>query len=70
MPRIVSEVPSARYVIVGDGGDREHLMRLAAASPVADAITFLGALSEGDEKFDCYSRCAVFASHPSAKGSE
>ena len=60
MPRIVSDVPGARYVIVGDGRDREHLLRLAAASPVADAVTFLGALSD-DEKFDCYRRCAVFA---------
>ena len=60
MPRIVSEVPGTRYVIVGDGEDEEHLMALAAESPVADAITFLGALT-GDDKFDCYSRCDVFA---------
>ena len=60
MPRIVSEVPGTRYVIVGDGEYREHLTRLADASPVADAITFLGALND-DEKFDCYSRCDVFA---------
>ena len=60
MPRIVSEAPGTRYVIVGDGPDGEHLVRLAAASPVADAITFLGALSD-DAKFDCYSRCDVFA---------
>ena len=60
MPRIVSEAPGARYLIVGDGPDREHLMRLAAASPVADAITFLGALSN-DDKFDCFSRSNVFA---------
>ena len=60
MPRIVGEVPGTRYVIVGDGEDREHLMRLATESPVADSITFLGALT-GDDKFDCYSRCDVFA---------
>ena len=60
MPRIVSEAPGTRYVIVGDGGDREHLMRLAAESDVAGAITFLGPLTD-DEKFDCYSRCDVFA---------
>jgi phosphatidylinositol alpha-1,6-mannosyltransferase len=60
MPRIVSEVPGTRYVIVGDGAYREHLTWLADASPVADAITFLGALND-DEKFDCYSRCDVFA---------
>ena len=60
MPRIVAEVPGTRYVIVGDGEDREHLMRLATESPVAAAITFLGALT-GDDKFDCYGRCDVFA---------
>ena len=60
LPRIVAEVPGTRYVVVGDGEDREHLMQLAAESPVADAITFLGALT-GDDKFDCYSRCDVFA---------
>ena len=60
MPRVVSEVPGARYAIVGDGRDRDHLERLAAGSPVADAITFLGALY-GDEKLECYDRCDVFA---------
>ena len=60
LPRIVAEVPGTRYVVVGDGEDREHLVQLAAESPVADAITFLGALT-GDDKFDCYSRCDVFA---------
>ena len=60
LPRIIAEVPGTRYVIVGDGEDREHLMQLAAESPVADAITFRGALT-GDDKFDCYSRCDVFA---------
>ena len=59
MPRIVAETPGTRYVIVGDGPDREHLMRLAAESPVADAITFLGAAND-DEKFECYGRCDVF----------
>ena len=60
MPRIVADVPGARYVIVGDGDDREHLARLAAESPAAGAITFLGALTD-DENFECYSRCDVFA---------
>ena len=60
MPRIVSEVPGTRYVVVGDGQDREQLVRLAAQSPAAAAITFLGELTD-DEKFDCYRRCDVFA---------
>ena len=60
MPRILSEVPGTQYVIVGDGQYREHLMRLATASPARDSITFLGALTD-EEKFECYNRCDVFA---------
>ena len=66
MPRIVSEAPGTRYVIVGGGahGDDavhgEELRQLGAESPVADAITFLGPLPD-DEKFDCFRRCDVYA---------
>ena len=59
MPAIVSEVPGTRYIIVGDGGDRDRLRRLVAESPAKDSILFLGPLT-GDEKFECYSRCDVF----------
>ena len=66
MPRIVSEVPGTCYVIVGggahgqDAAHAEELMQLGTASPVADAITFLGSLPD-DEKFDCFRRCDVYA---------
>ena len=60
MPRIVSEAPDTRYVIVGDGSDRERLRRLAYESPAKDSIAFLGYLTE-EEKFECYSRCDIFA---------
>ena len=60
MPRILSEVPGTQYVVVGDGPCREHLSRLAQASPAAQNITFLGALTD-EEKFECYRRCHVFA---------
>ena len=60
MPAIVRRVPGTRYVIVGDGEDRDRLHSVASRSPVRDSITFLGALT-GDKKFECYSRCDVFA---------
>ena len=60
MPRIVSEIPDARYVVVGDGSYRDYLTRLAYASLAKDAITFLGYLTM-EEKFECYRRCDIFA---------
>lgn len=66
MPRIVSEVPGTRYVIVGGGAHgrdavhEEELRQLGAESPAAGAITFLGPLSD-DEKLDCFRRCDVYA---------
>ena len=60
MPQIVAEVPGTRYIIVGDGEDEGHLKRMAANSPARDAITFLGPLT-GDDKFECYARCDLFA---------
>ena len=59
MPRILANVPDARYVIVGDGGYRESLMSLAKASPARDVITFTGAVTDY-EKFNHYNNCRVF----------
>ena len=59
MPRILAKVPDARYVIVGDGDYRGHLISLAKASPARDAITFTGAVTDS-EKFDYYNSCDVF----------
>ncbi len=63
MPKVVSRFPNARYIIVGAGIDEAELRQLAADSPAADSITFMGPLT-GDEKFECFQRCDVFA-HPS-----
>lgn len=60
MPAIVREVPRARYVVVGDGGDGERLRGIVSRSPAKCAVTFLGPLT-GDRKFECYDRCDVFA---------
>ena len=59
MPLIMAEIPEARYVIGGDGGDRDRLRQLANASPAKESITFLGRISE-KEKHECYKRCDVF----------
>ncbi len=60
MPIIVSKIPDARYVVVGSGMNEPHLRRLAASMSARDSITFLGPLT-GDEKFECFDRCDVFA---------
>ncbi len=59
MPYIVSEVPEAKYVIVGDGQDRKILEDIASESPVRENIMFLGSLI-GYEKFNWYARCDIF----------
>ena len=60
MPDIVSSVPEARFLIGGDGPDRNRLKQLAAASSAREAISFLGSLTE-EGKFECYHRCCIFA---------
>ena len=59
MPRVLSSVPEARLVIVGDGPERGYLENLARESPVRNHINFLGRLRD-DEKFACYQKCDVF----------
>ena len=60
MPRILDAVPGARYAIAGTGEDEHRIRRLIAESPARDSITMLGQVT-GDEKLECYARCAVFA---------
>ena len=67
MPRILSEVPNTRYVVVGDGEYREELMRLACASPARDSIVFLGTVTDA-EKLECYERCSVFVMPSEVEG--
>ena len=60
MPRIMASVPDARLAIAGIGDEGEQLRQLVADSPARDSITMLG-LVYGDEKFECFARCALFA---------
>jgi phosphatidyl-myo-inositol dimannoside synthase len=47
MPRIRRHVPDASLLIVGDGPDRDRLVRLAGAAPNG-SVVFAGQVSEGD----------------------
>ena len=60
MPRIVSEIPSARFAIAGSGEDESRLRRMIAKSPASDSIAMLGRVT-GDQKLECYARAALFA---------
>lgn len=42
MPRVLSQIPNAFYVVVGDGTDRMRLHSLAEALGVADHVLFAG----------------------------
>ena len=62
MPRIVSEAPGTRYIVVGSGDDEWYLKNLASQSPAGDAITFTGPHVRrpailNSMKSQTYSRC-------------
>ena len=59
MPKVVSEIPNARYIVVGDGEDADRLKRLANVSPAKNSITFVGTLT-GNEKFERLDQCDLF----------
>ena len=60
MPDILQAVPSAVYVIGGDGSDRGRLENLANEVGVSDKVLFTGWIPEA-EKPAFYSTCDVFA---------
>lgn len=57
--RLRTEHPDLVYVIVGDGGDRDRLQRLAQERGVADRIRFVGEVPPED-RLDAYRACDVF----------
>ena len=59
LPKVLSVVRDAFYVVVGEGDDRARLERLAQESNVRDRVLFLGEQSLHDLK-ECYSRCCAF----------
>ena len=57
---VLSEIPGAQYVIVGDGDDRARLETRVKEMGFSDSVIFRGALS-GTELQSCYDECQVFA---------
>jgi phosphatidylinositol alpha-1,6-mannosyltransferase len=59
MPTILSQVPDAAYLVVGDGPDRERLEGLVGRSGVAARVVFAGSVPDKDLP-DYYNLCDVF----------
>lgn len=59
VPRLVRRVPSLRYLVVGDGPDRESIERAASRAGVRDAVVLTGRVS--DERLTaCFAVADVF----------
>lgn len=67
LPRLGKRLPQLRYVIVGDGGNRDFLLRQARALGVEDLVHFAG---RAPDTRPWYNACDVFvmASTPHARG--
>ena len=59
MPELIVKEPSLRYLIVGDGSDRERLERKCAEYGVIDRVLFVGRIRE-EEKADYYRLADAF----------
>ena len=59
MPTVISSIPRARLVIVGDGSERQRLESLVAESSARNSISVLGRVTES-EKWICYEQCDVY----------
>jgi glycosyltransferase involved in cell wall biosynthesis len=60
LPRLVGDHPDLRYLVVGDGPDRERLERKAAALGLGGTVVFAGRISE-EEKAAHYRLADAFA---------
>ena len=60
MPLILSKVPDAHWVVIGDGPLRASVECLAAAHGLEDHVTFTGAISDA-ERDAWFQRARVFA---------
>ena len=67
MPKVLSKFPNARYVVVGDGGYRDKLVKMAMESPARDSIEFTGPVSDA-EKWKWYRECTLFVMPSTIEG--
>jgi phosphatidylinositol alpha-1,6-mannosyltransferase len=67
LPSVLSVLPDARYVIVGEGEVRSDLEKLAAETGVAQNVTFTGEVADA-ELAQLYRSCNVFVLPSRGKG--
>jgi glycosyltransferase involved in cell wall biosynthesis len=49
MPKILQEKPNVKLVVVGEGPERERLLRLASTTGVASSVIFAGSVPESEK---------------------
>ncbi len=59
LPRVIESIPKIKYLIVGDGDDKERIAVLAKQLRVEDHIIFAGA-RQGKNLLEYYQACDVF----------
>ena len=67
LPKILSAVPNAHYVLVGSGPDRPRVEKLIRDSRLQANITLTGYVSD-EELADYYNLCDIFAMPSKAEG--
>ncbi|HEY6348994.1 MAG TPA: glycosyltransferase family 4 protein [Candidatus Angelobacter sp.] len=60
LPKVLDEVPNLKYLIAGEGPEKERLQALALELGVQHAVTFTGDIGH-DQICDFYNLCDVFA---------
>ena len=59
--KIKNEIPDIHYLIVGDGPEKENLMKITNKLDIVDAVTFRGKISADDKELVClYSLSKIF----------
>ncbi|MEM3658414.1 MAG: glycosyltransferase family 4 protein [Candidatus Hadarchaeum sp.] len=53
VPEVISSVPQARFLLIGDGQDADFLQRLAHQLGVEDRVIFAGARSDAEHLLRC-----------------
>jgi glycosyltransferase involved in cell wall biosynthesis len=67
MPRLLRQFPNVKYLIVGDGDDRERLEEKAMSYCVVDRVLFTGRVPE-TEKVEHYNLADAFVMPSSGEG--
>jgi phosphatidyl-myo-inositol dimannoside synthase len=60
LPKVLHEVPNLKYLIAGEGPEKDRLQALAVELGVQHAVTFTGDIGH-DQICDFYNLCDVFA---------